>query len=81
MKTANKHYIETTLLELGVARLKTFGFIHVNADNIMQDEVYQYFFEKILKDEELKNPVHSDIINQMLQKLGSAKPLTKPGWQ
>lgn len=40
------------LIEIGVKRLRRFGFINVTPENILSDEVYRYFLlrdTKILK--------------------------------
>jgi hypothetical protein len=41
----------------------------VATDNIMQDEVYRYFFEKILEDELGKNSEYDDVINKLLKEI------------
>jgi hypothetical protein len=36
------------LLERGVEKLKNFGFINVNKQNLLSDEVYCFFFMRFL---------------------------------
>ena len=40
--------IKSELIEQGVKKLKLFGFTNVTEENIMQDEVYRLYFERIL---------------------------------
>ncbi|HKR06823.1 MAG TPA: hypothetical protein VJY62_19465 [Bacteroidia bacterium] len=77
MKINRENTIEEKLLELGVVKLKRFGFIHVNADNIVQNEVYRDFFEKILKEEELKDTGCDDAISKLLKEIESLNPPKK----
>lgn len=36
------------LLELGIDKLKKFGFVNVTEKNVFEDEVYTYHFKKII---------------------------------
>ena len=36
------------LLELGIHKLKTFGFVNVTKKNVLEDEVYLYHFKKFM---------------------------------
>ena len=36
------------LIKSGVTKLKKFGFVNVNKTNITRDEVYSFYFSKIL---------------------------------
>lgn len=72
MKTTEENKIEKSLKKIGVVKLKRYGFIHINKDNIINEEVYRYFFEKILKEEEFKNKGYDNVINKLLQEIETA---------
>ena len=36
------------LLDKGVEKLRNFGFINVNRNNVFHDEVYKYYFKRFL---------------------------------
>jgi len=36
------------LITIGVNKLKKFGYTNVNEQNILSDEVYKLFFERVL---------------------------------
>ena len=57
------------IIQEAVNKLKKLGFVHVNADNIMRDEVYRIFFQKILKDEVWKNTVRLGVIDDLLREI------------
>ncbi|HYV93964.1 MAG TPA: hypothetical protein VE978_19455 [Chitinophagales bacterium] len=59
------------IIEQAVSKLKKFGFLHVNADNIMRDEVYRYYFEKILREEAWKNTERDAVIDELLREIKS----------
>ncbi len=40
--------IKTKLIKHGVKKLKLFGFTNVTEQNILEDEVYRLYFERIL---------------------------------
>ena len=41
-------YSKDDLLEMGIQKLKNFGFVNVNKTNILEDEVYAYHFKKFM---------------------------------
>ena len=41
-------YTREKLVDTGIEKLKNFGFINVNRDNVLVDEVYKYHFKKFL---------------------------------
>lgn len=56
-------YTKEKLIELGIEKLKTFGFINVNRNNVFLDEVYIYHFKKFIsimlgQDEHLDTIIH-----------------------
>ncbi|WOK09161.1 hypothetical protein RT717_10990 [Imperialibacter roseus] len=57
------------LVTLGVKKLRKFGYTHVNEQNILTDEVYRVFFEKILKERLEKNKEEQEDISHLLEKI------------
>lgn len=41
-------YTREKLVDIGVEKLKNFGFINVNKNNVFDDEVYKYHFKKFM---------------------------------
>lgn len=41
-------YSKEKLLDIGIEKLKNFGFINVTKNNVLEDEVYKYHFEKMI---------------------------------
>ena len=37
-----------TLLDNGIAKLRNFGFLNVNKENVLEDEVYTYYLKRFL---------------------------------
>ncbi len=58
--------IKDKLINQAVTRLRNFGFVHVNEDNIVTDEVYSLYFLKILKEMLGENAETDSVINQLL---------------
>ncbi len=77
MKIKKENTLEKKLLEIGAAKLRRFGFVNVSIDNIMQDEVYRCFFEKILEDEVGKNSMDDAVINKLLREIETTKNLKR----
>lgn len=59
--------IKTKLITRVVARLRKFGFVHVNETNIATDEVYRLYFLKILNEMLGENEETDIVINQLLK--------------
>jgi hypothetical protein len=38
-------YSKNKLVDIGIAKLKNFGFVNVTKDNIFEDEIYIYYFK------------------------------------
>lgn len=57
--------IKKELIKQMVNRLRRFGFVHVNEDNIITDEVYSLYFSKILN-EKLGEGAESDMVIKQL---------------
>lgn len=41
-------YTKEQLLEIGVDKLKNYGFVNVTKSNVFEDEVYCYHFKKFM---------------------------------
>lgn len=41
-------YSKERLIDIGIEKLKNFGFINVNKNNVFDDEVYKYHFKKFI---------------------------------
>lgn len=48
MKSNKDDCLTENLIKTGVTKLKKFGFVNVNKTNITRDEVYSFYFSKIL---------------------------------
>lgn len=69
MKKETGHNFKETLIKQGVSKLKKFGFVNVNKTNIVTDEVYTFYFSKILQE---MLGVHSEAdieINKLLESM------------
>ena len=42
------NYSKDKLLELGINKLKKYGFVNVTTKNVFEDEVYTYHFKKFM---------------------------------
>ncbi|MES2284437.1 MAG: hypothetical protein V4547_02030 [Bacteroidota bacterium] len=69
MKKNTGHNFKETLIKQGVTKLKKFGFVNVNKTNITTDEVYTFYFSKIVQ-EMLGDHLEADVvINQLLESM------------
>lgn len=69
MKNYTEHIFKEILIKQGVTKLKKFGFVNVNKTNIVTDEVYTFYFSKILH-EMLGVHLEADVvINQLLESI------------
>ncbi|MDO9185118.1 MAG: hypothetical protein Q7W13_03830 [Bacteroidia bacterium] len=69
MQKETGHNFKETLIKQGVSKLKKFGFVNVNKTNIVTDEVYTFYFSKILQE---MLGVHSEAdiaINKLLESI------------
>lgn len=41
-------YSKENLVDIGIEKLKNFGFVNVNKKNVFDDEVYKYHFKKFM---------------------------------
>ncbi len=57
------------LIALGVKKLRKYGYTHANKQNILTDEVYRSFFERILKERLEKNQEEREDIGHLLDKI------------
>lgn len=78
--TCGKKYIEMNkiikqhteyLIQLGVEKIKKFGFVNITKENITTDEVYSYYFVIILNELLGTNPKVDEAINQLLDSMKS----------
>lgn len=70
-------FTKKDIINLAVKKLKKFGFTKVTPSNIMEDDVYRHYFEKILK-ENLNRELTTDlIIRELLNELASLTPKPK----
>ena len=67
MKLADSLSIKSKLIKQVVIRLRKFGFVHVNEENILTDEVYSLYFKKILNEMLGENAETDLVINQLLK--------------
>ena len=58
--------IKDELIMQMVNRLRRFGFVHVNEENIITDEVYSLYFLKILNEKLGENAELDVVINELL---------------
>ena len=61
------------IIEQAVDKIKKLGFVNVSPENIMKDDVYRHFFERILKEEEWKNAERYAALEQLLKEIGGVK--------
>lgn len=66
-KMADKLSIKMQLSRQAVNKLRIFGFTNVNEENIATDEVYSFYFLKMLKEMLGENSERDLAINQLLQ--------------
>ncbi|MCX6295606.1 MAG: hypothetical protein NTX97_05995 [Bacteroidetes bacterium] len=57
------------LIKQIVNRLRKFGFVHVNEENIRTDEVYSLYFSKILVEMLGENTESDQMINELLKSI------------
>jgi hypothetical protein len=61
------------LIKQIVNRLRNFGFVNVNEDNIATDEVYSQYFLKILNEKLGENAEADLVINKLLTAMNLKK--------
>ena len=66
------------LIKQGVTKIKKFGYINVNEQNILSDDVYRVFFERILKERLKKNIEEKQDIYRLLEKINLSSNNTLP---
>lgn len=69
MKKDAGHNLKETLIKQGVSKLKKFGFVNVNKTNIVTDEVYTFYFSKILLEMLDLHPEAGIAINKLLESM------------
>ena len=71
MNSINIAELRKNIILYGVDRLKRFGFIHVNEENIFDDEVYRTYFFEILLEKLGEYPEHDFLIKKMILEIKS----------
>lgn len=65
--------IKNKIITQAVNKLKKFGFVNVSPVNIMQDDVYKFYFDKMLRANIGRNAKWDTVINQLLKELNPLK--------
>ena len=71
MKKEKELILKEAFIKQGVAKLKNFGFVNVNKSNILTDEVYVFYFSKILHESLGDNLDSDDVIHQLIEEMGA----------
>lgn len=71
MKAHKDNYSTENLIKSGVAKLKKFGFVNVNKTNITKDEVYSFYFSKILCNMLGSDSVADDAITKLQESMNN----------
>lgn len=71
MSSINIAELRNSITLYCVDRLKRFGFTHVNAENIFDDEVYRTYFFEILLEKIGECPEHDFLIKKMILEIKS----------
>lgn len=66
-KMTNMLSLKTELIKKAVSKLRKFGFTNVNEENITTDEVYSFYFFKMLKEWMGENQQKDTLIKQLLE--------------
>lgn len=59
--------LKEKLIKQAVKKLRLFGFVHVNTENILTDDVYKLYFIKILYSNLKTNKDMDNVINEILK--------------
>lgn len=65
--------LKAKLVDHGIRKLKLFGFKNVDEENIMMDEVYKLYFEKILRSNMGRSAKIDEAIDQILSTMTTQK--------
>ncbi len=65
------------IIQQAVNRLKNLGFVNVTSANIMQDEVYLYYFLKMLREDLSNELVPNFIVKELLNEIDSLHAVQK----
>ncbi len=61
--------IRNKLIKQAVKKLKRFGFVNVSPANIMLDDVYKFYFDKIIRANLGQNKETDNEIHELLEKI------------
>lgn len=64
-----KEKIKEHLIKAGVKNLKEFGYLDVDTNNILTDEIYKEFFKSMLDDNLGHQKMFDDVILELLESL------------
>jgi hypothetical protein len=59
-------YSKNKLVDIGVSKLKNFGFVNVTKDNLFDDEVYKYYFKIFMNSIRVQNENAGRSIDELL---------------
>ncbi len=59
------NYSKDQLIEMGVEKLKNFGFVYANKNNVFEDDVYKYHFKKFMSVMSGQNEEQDTAINEL----------------
>jgi len=59
-------YSKNKLVDIGITKLKNFGFVNVTKDNIFSDEVYKYYFKIFMNSLRAQNKNLDQSIDELL---------------
>ena len=71
MKKDAENILKENLIKQGVEKLKKFGFVNVNKNNIINDEVYSLYFSKMLQGMIGRYWELDDAIRQLQESMGT----------
>lgn len=71
MKKDAENILKENLIKQGVEKLKKFGFVNVNKNNIITDEVYSLYFSKMLQGMIGRHRELDDAIRQLQESMGT----------
>lgn len=71
MKKDAENILKENLIKQGVEKLKKFGFVNVNKNNIINDEVYSLYFSKMLQGMIGRYRELDDAIRQLQESMGT----------
>lgn len=65
--------LRSRFIEYGISRLKRFGFINVTAINILEDDVYKFYFFRFLLDRLGENQNDDVVIKNLIIEISNGR--------